>query len=107
MSTAFRTGDTIALSPDGAEMEVVTYRMAGTRQIITARTAAGELRTVVVDLDRIQAGGASVVVPPIDPVVARNLALDVLGGHRSRMPVTTEANLLAAAVVLLTGGAAP
>ncbi|MDA8230373.1 MAG: hypothetical protein M0006_03450 [Magnetospirillum sp.] len=100
-----RAGERFAV--DDRMLEVVTYRIAGTRQIISARDIRQDgaaLTTVVIDLARPDADG--LVVGPVDPAVARALALEVLGGHRQRLPVATEANILAAAVVALTGGAA-
>jgi len=102
-----RIGDPIEIS-DGRHSvtyEVVTFRTAGRRQIVTAKDGDGALHTVVVDLSEVAGRHDQVVVGPVAIDVARALALDLLGGHRTRLPVSAEANILAAAVVALTGGA--
>jgi hypothetical protein len=102
MNAPYRIDDTITF--DGEEMTVVTFRHPrGGRQILTARTASGELTTVVVDLAR----DGELVVPLVAIDVARAVALDVLNDRRQRRAVPCEVNILAAAVVSLTGGATP
>lgn len=87
------------------DLEVVTFIKTGSRQIVTAKDADGVSHTVVIDLAPISP--APVLVGPVDIGVARALAIDVLGKHATRIPVTAEANILAAAVITLTGGAQP
>lgn len=107
MSAPFRIGEIVSLG-DFPDMEVVTYRLAGSRQVMTLRGADGALSTVAVDLDRTEGDGVAVAVAPVDVGVARALAQDVLSGRqRSRLPVAAEVNLLAAAVIDLTGGVEP
>jgi hypothetical protein len=108
MTEPFRVGDLVSL--DGAtSLEVVTYRLAGARQVMSLMDAAGAIVTVAVDLDRTEGdGGIAVAAGPVDLGIARALALDVLSGHqRARLPVAAELNLLAAAIVDLTGGVEP
>ncbi len=107
MTTPLRIGERIEISNGDHTVayEVVTYRRDGSRQIVTAKDGDGALHTVVVDLARLPGQVGQVVVGPVAIDVARALALDVLGGHRTRLPVSEEANILAAAVVALTGGA--
>jgi len=107
MNAPFRIGDPVEITSGDTVVtyEVATFRRDGHRQIITAKDAEGSLHTVVVDLSRAPGQIGQVVVGPVALDVARELALDVLGGHRARVPVSAEANILAAAVVALTGGA--
>ncbi len=101
-----RTGTMIRITGAGGpvEAEVVSYTLNGDIQLITAKDATGHLHRVAMDLsDPAPAEGAAI----IDIDYARALAVQVLAGHRHRLPVTVEANILAEAVLALTGGPAP
>jgi len=102
----YHVGDPVEISDgrNSVTYEVVTYRTAGQRQIITAKDGEGALHTVVVDLARMPGRHDQVVVGPVAIDVARGMALDVLGG-RTLCPSPDCVYILAAAVVALTGGA--
>lgn len=102
---ALKIGDTIEV--DGIDGKVAgtvtTFRIVRDRQIVGINTAEG-LRTMALNIA--DDNKPDIVVPPLDPVAARHLALAVLAGDDRRVPVTASATLLAAAVVSLTGGVA-
>ncbi len=102
---ALKIGDTIEVdAADGKVAGVVaTFRIARDRQIVGLKTADG-LRTMALNIA--DDNKPDIVVPPLDPIAARHLALAVLAGDDRRMPVTAAASLLAGAVVTLTGGVA-
>jgi hypothetical protein len=104
----FCVGQSVDVEIDGAtrQAKVETYRIAGDRQIMTVRDHDGQAITLVVKLPIAEGGDAPIVVAPANIGMARTVALTMLAGHSTRLPVTAEANMLAAAVVALTGGAA-
>jgi len=103
----YKVGDVIDVDFRGraVKAEVVTYRTASRRQILTVRTENDGLLTLAIELP-VTEGVASISVPPADIAAARVIALSILARHETRMPVAAEANLLASAVIALTGGAA-
>jgi hypothetical protein len=104
----FRVGQPVDVVIDGAtkQAKVETYRIIGDRQIMTVRDHDGQAITLVVKLPIVEGGTAPIVVAPANIGIARTVALTMLSGHSTRLPVAAEANMLAAAVVALTGGAA-
>jgi len=104
----FKIGQVVDVVIDSSTKlaKVETYRIVGDRQILTVRDHDGQAVTLVVTLPATEGGDALIVVPPVDVASARNVALTMLAGINTRLPVAAEANLLAAAVVALTGGAA-
>ncbi|TXH34813.1 MAG: hypothetical protein E6Q98_18200 [Rhodospirillaceae bacterium] len=106
MSGRYKVGDDLTIEVNGVMVpaKVETYRLAERRQILTLSTEGHGQHTMVVDLPVI-GGAALVAVPPADIEAARTVALTILAGGNSRLPVGVETNLMAAAVVALTGGA--
>lgn len=107
--TPFHIGDQVQIATESGPMTgaVVTYRLDGRRQIMTVQVAEGVSHTVVIDLTAKDAGTKGLVIDAVDIGLARALAEDVLSGGRSRMPVTCESRLLAAALLQLSAGGAP
>jgi len=104
-----KIGDVIDFTPAGEASsvsgEVVTFRLVeGRRQFVNLKTDRGSC-TLVIDLTAPE-GSPGRVLSPVDIDAARGVALSMMAGINTRLPVAAEANLLAAAVVALTGGAA-
>ncbi|TXG98588.1 MAG: hypothetical protein E6R08_04065 [Nevskiaceae bacterium] len=104
----FKVGDSVEIEVDGkpATGTVETFRLSGDRQILTIIDEAGNRSTLVAGIAQDVEGRATVLVPPANIAAARTVALTMLAGGNTRLPVSMEASLLAAAVVALTGGAA-
>lgn len=102
-----KIGDVLSLESGGKIMsggEVVASHLTADRQIISVRTDAGD-KAMVLDLTG-DVGKPPIIIPPVDVADARAIALAVLIGVGNRMPVTARVNMLAAAVIDLTGGVA-
>jgi len=103
MKRPLPVGSLIEVSDQGGKKitaTIETYRQVGGSQIISAVDEQGRYHTLALDL-RSADGGESEVV---DISYARHLALQVMGEHHHRIPVSTESNVLADAVIALTGG---
>jgi len=103
----YRAGQEIDIEVDGVtrQAKVETYRIINDRQIMTVRDHDGNAVTLTIKLPMSEDGAAPILIAQPDMTVARKVALATLSGVNTRLPVAAEANLLAAAVVALTGGA--
>jgi hypothetical protein len=104
----YRAGQEIEVEIDGAKSAatVSTYRIIGNSQIMTVKDCEGRSITLAAKLPKSPDGLAPIIAVQPDMTEARRIALASLAGGQGHMPVTAQLNVLAMAVLALTGGAA-
>lgn len=74
--------------------EVVTYRQVGDRQVLNVRLTDGRLVTVALGDDSVPALNS-----PVSKSEALKLAKAVVAGQEPRIPIATQINMLALALL--------